>query len=115
MWCLSNFCKRLDQTTKILAVAELENINSAWSNEHLKMGENREKRDHFVTSNGQLFGNSNFYALQHPQIWRNSVGSLHKSVTKVKILLIYMYVFFPNIPWLPHRPYLNKWYIRLNK
>ena len=37
---------------KILAVAELKKINSASSNEHLKIGEKHEKRGYFVTSNG---------------------------------------------------------------
>ena len=36
------FEKKIDQKTKILAVAELKNINSASSNEHLKMGGKRE-------------------------------------------------------------------------
>ena len=46
----------------------------------IKKGEKRDFRKN---------GNSTFYALQHPQIWSNSERSLHKSVTKVKILLIY--------------------------
>ena len=84
----------------------MKNINSASSNKHLKIGEKREKRGYFVTSNGHhrrrgdggaenFFGNSTFYALQHPQIWSNSERSLHKSVTKVKILL---YILFPDFP-----------------
>ena len=52
IWCPYNFWKKLDQKTKILAVAEIKNINSASSNEHLKIGEKRVKRGHFVTSNG---------------------------------------------------------------
>ena len=46
------FKKKLDQKTKILAVAELKKINSVSSNEHLKIGEKREKRSYFVTSKG---------------------------------------------------------------
>ena len=48
-------------------------INSASSNEQLKIGEKREKRGYFVTSNGHqrqrgrraeyFFGNQTFYAL----------------------------------------------------
>ena len=84
---------------KILTVAELKKINSASSNEHLKIREKREKRGYFVTSNGHhrrrgdegaenFFGNSTFYVLQYPKIWSNSDRSIHKNVTKVKILLI---------------------------
>ena len=67
----------------IFAVAELKNINSAASNEHLKIGEKREKKGYFVTSNGHhrrrgaggaeiFFGDSTFYASQHLQIWSKS-------------------------------------------
>ena len=43
--------KKLDQKTKILAVAQFKNINSASSNEHLKIGKKREKRGYFAPSN----------------------------------------------------------------
>ena len=86
-----------------MAVAELKNINSASSNEHLKIGKKREKRGYFAPSNGHhrrrggtrgaenFFGDSLFYALQHTKIWSNSERSSHKSVWKVKILPIYIY------------------------
>ena len=51
IWCPYNLSKKLDQKTKILAVAELKKINFASSNEHLKIGKKREKRGYFVTSN----------------------------------------------------------------
>ena len=76
--------EKKDQETKILAVAELKNINSASCNEHLKIGKKREKIECFVTSDWHhrrrgghggtenFFGNSTFYASQHPKIWSNS-------------------------------------------
>ena len=44
MGCPFEFQKKLDQKKKILPVTELKNINSASSNEHLKIGKKREKR-----------------------------------------------------------------------
>ena len=68
------FKKTLDQQTKILAVTELKNINSASSNEHLKIGKKREKRVYFALSNGhrrrrggrgrlKIFLETNFFML----------------------------------------------------
>ena len=39
-----------EENYKILVVVELKNINFASGNEHLMIGEKREKRDYFVTS-----------------------------------------------------------------
>ena len=36
-------------------------------------------------------GDSLFYALQHTKIWSNSERSINKNVTRVKILLSYIY------------------------
>ena len=88
-----------------MAVAELKKINSTSSNEHLKIGEKREKRGYSVALNGHhrqrggrgaenFLGNSTFYALQHPQILSESI---HKNVTKVKILLIYITINYRNL------------------
>ena len=87
----------------ILAVAELKNINSASSNEHLKIGEKHEKGVILHLQMGttyergdggaeKFFGDSLFYASQHTKIWSNSERSSHKSDWKVKILPIYVYV-----------------------
>ena len=89
-----------------MAVAELKNINSASSNEHLKIGKKREKRGYFAPSNRHqrrtggrgeaenFFGDSLFYALQHTKIWSNSERSSHKSDWKVKILPIYILILY---------------------
>ena len=85
-----------------MAVAELKNINSASSDEHLKIGKKREKRGYFAPSNGHhrrragaenFFEDLLFYALQHSKIWSNSERSSHKSDWKVKILPIYIYIY----------------------
>ena len=44
--------KKLDEKTKILAVAELKNINSVASYKHLKIGKKHEKSGYFSPSNG---------------------------------------------------------------
>ena len=83
---------------KILAVAKLKKINSASSNEHLKIGEKHEKRGYFVTSNGHhrrkgaenFFGYSTFYALQHPQIWSCKEVDPQKCLKSKNIAHIYM-------------------------
>ena len=86
-----------------MAVAELKNINSASSNELLKISKKREKgvilhlqigtTDEEGDGEGaeNFFGDSLFYALQHTKIWSNSERSSHKSDWKVKILPIYIY------------------------
>ena len=81
-----------------MAVAELKNINSASSNENLKIGKFKSAPQ---TKGGTevaeiFFGDSLFYALQHSKIWSNSKRSSHKSEWKVNTQPIALAVSFLN-------------------